>query len=159
MRTLRGAGYTKPPWILFFALLAAPGCGGRVENSSGAGTGPKPLPEPIAVSPPQVEPLKDLKKQVGQQVTFSGQFKGPGKVADYVVTDAGTVYLFAPKWPDIEIEVEGPPLQYGERVTVSGTLKYSPAVGFDQPPTAGPHPSPIPPYYYIEAPKVQRLKQ
>lgn len=115
-------------------------------------------------SSPDIErpaPKRTLESLVGQRVTLSGRFSGPGKLTDYVVTEYGSVYLFSkfntlPPGPPAYVEFEKGPA-YGTRITVSGVLGYSPpykpmdrSTKKSELPIAG-----IPEFYYIASPQLQ----
>jgi hypothetical protein len=58
-----------------------------------------------------------LASKVGQQVTLRGRFDGPGKIADYIITDGGLVYLVG------GIRAGGNSLKNGTEIVVKGTLQ------------------------------------
>ena len=59
-----------------------------------------------------------LASRVGEEVELTGQFEGPGKIADYVVVDGKMIYLLNPR-PIVPA--------YGAKIVAKGKLQYSPA--------------------------------
>jgi hypothetical protein len=86
-------------------------------------------------------------------VHFEGKFGGPGKISDYVMLQAGTVYLTGV----LDTGDHGIPL-YGSSISVEGVLNYVPLASSSPNDTASPpYAAPMTNYYYIDAAKVRFL--
>ena len=95
----------------------------------------------------------DLSSKVGQKIRIRGTYLGPGKEASFVRTeDAQAVYL--------NLRRKGgmypTDLEFGDTVTVSGTLEFRPGAKADRADISS-----LPPLFHIDDPQIsqQSVKQ
>ena len=86
-----------------------------------------------------------LEKLVGQKVTLTGVYGGPGKFA------IGYIKLNASEWVYFKGKMAGVTPNYGQRIQATGILKYDP--GFkapqEEPKLAG-----LPPHYFFDVAEI-----
>jgi len=106
---------------------------------------PKLTSEPVADDkPPDSDPMA---KQVGKKVELEGEFRGPGKFADYI-------YLNEKVWIYIKGPVKGKLPDYHKPIKVVGVLHYSKGYTPTEEMVTG-----IPPHYYFNEVEVTVLPE
>jgi hypothetical protein len=95
--------------------------------------------------PPASQPVVGLNRLVGQKVTLTGTFGGPGKIDDYITLNASEHVYF-------EGEMSGLSPSVGQRIRATGVLRYHPGSGPPRPhrPTEATS-QPASPHYFFRA--------
>lgn len=125
--------------LLLLVFILAAGCSSRDSQTgtSSPNVGPQSTSKPNRNSDPLIA-------KVGQPVTLRGRFGGPGKIADYVVTDGEQVYLTGDELPNLT------QANYGDEIVVRGVLQR-----YDPPETKTPAGYAAPfGHYFIESAQV-----
>ncbi|MCE9553245.1 MAG: hypothetical protein K8T91_07695 [Planctomycetes bacterium] len=105
----------------------------------------------IHAAPPATQPTVGLNKLVGQSITLTGTYGGPGKFADYIT-------LNATEWVYFKGKLSGLPPTFGQQIQATGTLRYDP--GFSPPPNGGGIPvDGIPAHYFFESAVISAATQ
>ncbi|MGO1068267.1 hypothetical protein [Lysobacter sp. CA199] len=87
-----------------------------------------------------------LASQTGSQVTLRGTWSGPGKLADFIVVDDETVYLFVAGSDDSRIP-------YGTAIVARGTLEHYTARKSEH--TGDPAWAALPSHYFIKPAQIE----